>query len=63
MHLVVAGPTTTMLAKAVTNMVAMGTKALQRFDASNKPATPDGVVRPAGYVTARTTGRAVCMEK
>jgi hypothetical protein len=63
--LVVAGPTKAMLARPVRKMVASGARTVHRLGASSTPAIPAGLPpdRLPGYVRARTTGMAVCIEK
>lgn len=67
MIFVVAGPTTIRLAKLVTNMVINGVKTCTLFSGSSIPESPEGLklvaVRSPGYVKARMTGNAVCIEK
>ena len=64
---VVAGPTAMKFARLVTNIATKGVSTCNLFCSSSTPETPDGLkvvaVRSPGYVKARMTGSAVCMEK
>ena len=69
MSLVVAGPTKNKFARLVAKIVMIGTNVLPLFFSARKPVSPEGVddeprvKGEPGYVKARTTGRAVCIEK
>lgn len=67
MILVVIGPTDTRFARLVTNMVSNGVNTCSLFSGSSTPERLDGrkavAVLSPGYVKARMTGRAVCIEK
>ncbi|KAI9795202.1 MAG: hypothetical protein M1816_000224 [Peltula sp. TS41687] len=66
MILVVIGPNTKRFAKAVENTVANGSSVLTWCWSSNTPLSPEGptpkAVLSPGYVNARITDKAICIE-
>lgn len=67
MTLVVAGPRISRLVRFMAKIVVIGARTLRRFSFAKKPLGPDGDEPRGdwipGYVSAMTTGRAVCREK
>ena len=67
--LVVAGPTSSRFATLVTKIVLSGNNTLTLLFSARTPPSPEGteedpsICCDPGYVRARTTGSAVCMEK